>query len=62
MLLPWPLPKQRIGCLGNVGKSPIQVTQGREVVIPSSLVQQVAAGEIRLGTNSMISHDEETNQ
>lgn len=43
------------------GKSPLQVVQGRDVV-PSSLLQQVADGEVRMPTNACISRDDEMNR
>ena len=48
--------------LRKCGKSPLQVVQGRDHVVPSSLVQQVADGEVRMTTNHMISHDDEMNR
>lgn len=41
------------------GKSPLQVVQGRDQVIPSSLLEQVDRGEIQYGTNSQLLESEE---
>ena len=48
--------------LRKCGRSPLQVVQGRDVVVPSALVQQVADGEVRMSTNHAITHDEEVNR
>lgn len=48
--------------LRKCGHSPLQVVQGRDIVVPSALVQQVADGEVRMTTNHSISHDEEVNR
>ena len=48
--------------LRKCGKSPLQVVQGRDITVPSSLVQQIADGEVRMSTNHCLSHDEELNR
>ena len=48
--------------LRKCGKSPLQVVQGRDVTVPSSLMQQVADGEVRMATNHCITHDDELNR
>eukprot|EP00438_Fugacium_kawagutii_P006229 Skav208378 [mRNA] locus=scaffold3508:51885:54965:+ [translate_table: standard] len=48
--------------LRKCGRSPIQVTQGQDQVVPSSLLQQVADGEMKYSTNAAISSDEEINR
>ena len=48
--------------LRKCGKSPLHVIQGRDVVVPSSLMQQISDGEVRMSTNHSISHDEELNR
>ena len=44
--------------LRSCGWSPIQVVQGQEHVIPASLMQQLASGEVRFATNAAISQRE----
>ena len=41
------------------GKSPLQVVQGRDHVIPSSLLEQVDRAEVKFATNSLILETEE---
>ena len=41
------------------GKSPIQVVQGRDQVIPSSLVEQIDRAEVQFATNSQLLEVEE---
>ena len=40
------------------GWSPIQVTQGRDAVIPSSLMQQLCSGEIKDRVNELVDQDD----
>ena len=48
--------------LRKCGRSPIQVTQGQDQVIPSSLLQQVIDGDMKYSTNAAITTDEEINR
>ena len=48
--------------LRKCGRSPLQVVQGRDVVVPSALVQQIADGEIKMSSNHEVTHDEEVNR
>ena len=41
------------------GRSPLQVVQGRDVVLPSSLVEQIDQGEIKFATNSYLMERQE---